>query len=693
MVLNMKIKTTVVYEHLHNSNKRITVMQGGTRCIVGETLVLTDSGYIPIKDVKVGMMVLSFDDKNFNMVFNPVVDKFIYKYDHTNTKHKIHEIKLKNETIKCTIGHKFCTEGQWLGSDELARRIMERDQRDIRQISDKQQRKNKNNELEMHRKDKINASRDDSRLYEHNNNNERKTKICNCSQVGCKCVHTESTEQTRSESYKSQTFRQQCGKSGMGYSPREHTALCKCRKTNIQQRGKERDEQINRDSSERDKKEIQTESLHKKSSSERVWSISSNNKRCSLSLLEAREININEIISIKEIESTETLYDLQVESTKSYVITKENLIVHNSGKTYNILKWFIVKLSGENNKILTICRQTMPSIKATVMRDFLEIMNEMGIFDPTCWSVSNSIYKLGTNTIEFRNLDDDQKVRGSKRDYLFINEANEVPKSIWKQLIFRTTGKIVLDYNPSDEFHWIYDEVIPRDDCDFYKTTFKDNPFLPIELINEIKRLKDLDPNYWRVYGLGERGISEATIFRNWEQTDKEITEGEIYYGLDFGFNHPTALVKIVIFDGGVYARQLIYDKQLTTPDIIKRLEQLGITGNDSIYADCSRPETIQEIHQAGYNIYPTKKGEGSVAAGIDHIKRHRLFVDKNSLDLIKELKTYKWKVDKNEKILDEPVKVNDDAVDALRYAFNSKILPSGSFGFLSDPENIMGLG
>ena len=170
-----------------------------------------------------------------------------------------------------------------------------------------------------------------------------------------------------------------------------------------------------------------------------------------------------------------------------------------SGKTYNIVLAWIVKLHQEDNKILTVCRETMPSLKNTVFRDFIEILKKLDLFDINCLSKSDMTYQLGTNLIEFRNLDDDQKIRGAKRDYLYINEANEVPQPIFKQLLFRTTGKIVLDYNPSDEFHWIYDDVLTRDDCDFFKSTYLDNPFLPEEQVKEIERLKELDLNYWRI--------------------------------------------------------------------------------------------------------------------------------------------------------------------------------------------------
>ena len=352
-----------------------------------------------------------------------------------------------------------------------------------------------------------------------------------------------------------------------------------------------------------------------------------------------------------------------------------------SSKTYNIVIW-LIKQALNQKRHISITRQTMPSLKKTVIRDFKEIMQEhFKSWDERRWKETDKQYLYANGSvIEFFNLDDDQKVRGAKRDILFINEANETKKSIWKQLVFRTVEKIIIDYNPSEEFHWIYDEVLTRDDCDFYKTTFLDNPFLPQALIDEIKRLKDMDPNYWKIYGLGEKGISGTTIYKNWDYAQKEVIEGAVFYGLDFGFNHPTVLVKIVIYDAGVYCKQLIYESHLTTPQLIDKMKTLNLNPGDVIYGDSSRPETIQEIKDAGFNIQKTPKGPGSVKAGIDHVNRQKLWVDKESIDLAKELKSYKWKVDRNERVLDEPVKLNDDAMDALRYGFCGQIVIQEEF-------------
>lgn len=357
-----------------------------------------------------------------------------------------------------------------------------------------------------------------------------------------------------------------------------------------------------------------------------------------------------------------------------------------SGKTYNIIEWFLVKLAKEEDKVLSICRETTPSLRNTVMRDFFEILKKLGWYNPNCWKESTRTYKLGSNTIEFLNLDDDQKVRGAKRDYLFINEANEVKLAIWKQLLFRTSGKIVLDYNPSDDYHWIYEEVIPRPDCDFYVTTYKDNPFLPQELVDEIERLKDIDPNYWKVYGLGERGMSDAVIFRNYELVDSFPEEPEeIFYGVDLGFNNPSAIIKVGFVDQEMFVQELLYESRLTVKDLIDKFDSLGIDKKAFMYVDNARPEAIEEFYRSGYNANPCIKGKDSVKAGIDQLKRRKMFLTKDSTNLLKEVRNYKWKTDKNGQVIDEPVKLNDHAIDALRYAVTGKIEIKDDFRVLDE--------
>lgn len=341
-----------------------------------------------------------------------------------------------------------------------------------------------------------------------------------------------------------------------------------------------------------------------------------------------------------------------------------------SGKTYNVLTWFIVKLLQEKGKTLTICRSSLPSIKGSVMRDFIEILSKYGLYSEEKHNKSENLYFLNGNTVEFVSTDQPQKIRGRKRHYLFINEANEVNYESWMQLALRTMDKIVLDYNPSDYYSWIYDKVIPREDTDFTITTYKDNPFLDKNIIAEIERLKDADHEYWRVYGLGERAISEATIYSHWRRRRNFPEGGDVFYGLDFGYNNQTALVRCKNFDGDIYVEQLIYDTKMSTSLLIDRLKSMGLSRRDEIFADAAEPKTIAEVNKAGFNL---KSATKDVFAGINKVKSFPLFVKSESLDLLDEIKNYKWKTDHDGNTMDEPVKFRDHLMDAMRYAIYSK--------------------
>ena len=367
-----------------------------------------------------------------------------------------------------------------------------------------------------------------------------------------------------------------------------------------------------------------------------------------------------------------------------------------SSKTYSLCQLMIVRAMETSGEVFSICRKTFPALRASVMRDFFEILNGLGLYSENFHNKTENQYMLHGNMIEFFAVDEQQKVRGRKRDTLWCNEANEFKHEDFKQLAMRTSGQIYLDYNPSDEFHWIYDKVLTRKDCFFIHSTYLDNTFLAKEIIREIESYKDLDPNYWRIYGLGERGISQAAIYTHFELIDNMPGDDwfdEVVYGLDFGYNHPTSLNKVGIKDDRLYTQEVIYEKHLTNQLLIMKMlgwermtermkddiakigyEQkdfpdLKIPFNKVIYCDSAEPSRIEEIRNAGFWSLPADKGKDSVKKGIDLIKTTRWFITKESLNVIKEARFYKWKV-KDEQVLDEPVKINDDAMDSIRYGY-----------------------
>jgi phage terminase large subunit len=346
-----------------------------------------------------------------------------------------------------------------------------------------------------------------------------------------------------------------------------------------------------------------------------------------------------------------------------------------SGKTYNILQWFILKMLTKQNKIFTICRESMPALRSSAMRDFFNILKEKKIYNQSYHNKTHNEYHLNNNIVEFVSLDDEQKVRGRKRDYLFINEANECKYDIWIQLALRTIKKSVLDYNPSDLYHFIYDEIIPREDCDFYKSTYKDNVYLEDSVVKEIEGLKESNENLWRIYGQGERGLSQETIYTNWKEISvmpKDHEFQQIVYGVDFGFNHPSAIVKVGIIENNAYLEEVLYETRLTNQNLIDKLK-INVDNEKEIYADSAEPDRIKEISDSGFNIYPVVKSGNSVNTGIDKVKNYKLHILSKSSNIKKEIKNYSWKKDKKtNQILDEPVKFKDHSMDAIRYAVMS---------------------
>lgn len=352
-----------------------------------------------------------------------------------------------------------------------------------------------------------------------------------------------------------------------------------------------------------------------------------------------------------------------------------------SGKTYNTLLYIIFKYCIDNKgKTITICRKTFPALRSSVMRDFFDVLKTYNIYKEENHNKSNHEYLLNGNLVEFISLDQPQKVRGRKRDFLFINEGNELDFEDFQQLIFRTSEKVVIDFNPSDEYHWLYDRVINRDDADFYITTYKDNPFLDKTIIEEIERLKDTDETYWQIYGLGIKGISKDTIF-NFTEVNKIPDKAElISYGADAGYtNDPSTLVSVYRDGYNLYVKEHLYRTMMTTKDISDVFKEV-VRPRYLIYFDSAERRLIDELRRMGHNVHPSIKGADSVNAGIDLLKRYKIHITSDSHNAIQEFRNYKWQQDRSGKLINKPIKKNDHTIDATRYAVYS-ILSKPNFG------------
>ena len=345
-----------------------------------------------------------------------------------------------------------------------------------------------------------------------------------------------------------------------------------------------------------------------------------------------------------------------------------------SSKTWSIIQWIIIQCVGEwagQKKIITISRKTFPALRASVMRDFFEVLESMRLYNEADHNKTTHEYNLRGNLIEFVAVDQPAKVRGRKRHICWLNEANEFDYEDFFQFNLRTSEKVIMDYNPSDEFHWIYDKILTRDDVDFRKFTVYDNPFLHKTLLEEIERLKDQDDNLWKIYGLGERGTAEDLIFTNWDIIETMPPVCEHYrYGVDFGWNHPSVLLLVGINFNDIYVKEIIYQTHLTNQDFIDLMIEKAVSKRIVMKADSAEPDRIKEIASAGYNIGPVKKTRPAKKDRIDNLKRRKIHITKDSVNTIKEIKNYKWKRDKKtDDILDEPIDFKNDAMDSLTYS------------------------
>lgn len=293
-------------------------------------------------------------------------------------------------------------------------------------------------------------------------------------------------------------------------------------------------------------------------------------------------------------------------------------------------------------------------------------------------SKSEKTYTYAGRMIEFLGIDDPQKARGPRRDILWCNEGNELTYEDFFQLSIRTNYRIFIDFNPDDDDIWINTELelkraVEENDVDVIISTYLDNPFLDDMVRKEIARLESVDPQYWKIYGLGEYGRLEGIVF-NFVEIDKVPEEAKFMdYGQDFWYNDPAALVAVYSWNGGIVLDEEFYKTHLLNSDIIQEYKNLSIPQAREIYGDCSEPKTIEEIHKSWYNIKPAVKGADSIKFGIDTMKWYTLYVTKRSVNLRKELKKYIWKKDKTGKTLDEPIDAFNHAIDAARYGIVMK--------------------
>lgn len=367
----------------------------------------------------------------------------------------------------------------------------------------------------------------------------------------------------------------------------------------------------------------------------------------------------------------------------------------SAGKTFGILPILIDKAIKTPLLEISIVAESVPHLRRGAMKDFLKILQFTNRFDDKKWNKTNLKYTFGNGSyIEFFSTDQPDRLRGARRDILFINEANNVHWDAYLQLSIRTSQEVWIDFNPSNEF-WAHEELLQDEDAEWLTLTYKDNVYKGKSILNKaivkeiekglIKGFHNIkaEPlfvdnniksrywsNWWKVYGLGLLGVLEGVVFSDWSIVD-EIPEKAKYIGtgIDFGYtNHPTAIIDCWELDGKYIWDERTYLTGLKNNNIAEILKYHGRLSSDYIYADSAEPKSIDEINAYGFSIEGVEKGADSINFGISILQQEHFQVTKRSVNLINELRRYCWDTDKTGKALNKPIKAFDHAIDAMRY-------------------------
>lgn len=349
----------------------------------------------------------------------------------------------------------------------------------------------------------------------------------------------------------------------------------------------------------------------------------------------------------------------------------------SSSKTFSIIPMLITYAIQKPLQEISVVSESIPHLRRGAIRDFIKIMGWTGNLNESQWNKSTLTYTFTNGSfIEFFSADQPDKMRGARRDVLFVNEANNIDWESYHQLAIRTRKFIYIDYNPTAEF-WAHTELIGYDDTDFIILTYRDNEALEESIIKEFERAieKAKTSEYWanwcKVYIEGQVGSLQGVIFNNWKQIDTIPDEAKLMaYGLDFGYtNDPTALIGIYYMDGKYYLDEIVYQKELTNSDLSNIMKSKGVDAKVNIYADSAEPKSISDLRRLGWRVKPAVKGTDSIKFGIQVMLEHEFFVTSRSIYLIKELRHYVW----DSKKKDKPIDAFNHALDGVRYYFQTE--------------------
>ena len=354
----------------------------------------------------------------------------------------------------------------------------------------------------------------------------------------------------------------------------------------------------------------------------------------------------------------------------------------SAGKTYAILP-ILINIATKNPQTdISVVSESIPHLKRGCIKDFKKIMTDTNRWVASRWNGTDFKYTFANqSTIEFFSADSDAKLRGARRYYLYINECNNVIFNAYNELAMRTKLGIYLDWNPTNEF-WFHTELAKDDNVDFITINYLDNEACPEsakEFILNAKRKAATSlfwSNWYKVYGLGELGSLQGTIFDFTQVDTIPTTAPLIAYGLDWGFtNDPTALIAVYKQDKNIYIDELIYQTKLTNSMILDNMRLCNVRKDVLIIADSAEPKSIQDIRNGGYNnILPAQKGPDSIRNSITTLQDYNIHITSRSTNVIKEFRNYRWEQTKDGIDTKVPIDEFNHSIDALRYVALSKL-------------------
>lgn len=368
----------------------------------------------------------------------------------------------------------------------------------------------------------------------------------------------------------------------------------------------------------------------------------------------------------------------------AYIVPDTRTIVNKGGtrssKTWSILQLlYIIAVKSKKPRVISVVSETMPHLKRGCIRDFRTMLEADGIWNEDSWNATDFVYRIGSCIIEFFSADMPSKVTGPARDILFINECINVPFDVYRQLAARTSETVFLDYNPLYDF-WVDSKVLPREDTALIHSTYKDNDMLSAAQIAEIVYQGSIDENYYRVMVLGETGIYEGAIINNWdivESLPPRDTWKKHWIGVDFGWSAPTAIMHVILGEGGeVWIDELAYGRGLDNPDIAQIIIDAGYADIETI-CDKAEPKSIKEIKNAGVNAVPSDNKD--IDLGIKVMNRYKKHYTSRSLNSIDENRKYRYKQDADGEFTGKPIDAFNHAKDAERYVFLNRLSNTNS--------------